>query len=336
MVRVASTKRPARDKAQTSRRPSGAPAEHIAELREIPLDQIQTPRQPARRFLGDIASLAASMQDYGLQQPISVRQDGDTYILTSGLRRLTAARMLRWPSISAFVRSVGADDAYVIDLVENLQREDLSAEEEADALGELVRTRGWTLDQVAEAVKRSPAYVSKRVRLFEDPALREAVVQRELAVSTAELLLGVPAEHRSPIIERAIAERWDQMRVRDEMQSAQALLNELNEQRDEPPAGKAPALRTSRAEPDVSMLAERPRGLTRTIREFYRLILTIQAERLTSADRSALRTLFRALVMLARAQTTPTAPVFPPLPSAGGSRNRTRVSASKTSRKRRG
>src|ERR1700737_76667 len=101
-------------------------AERIAELRQIPLDQIRCPRRPARRVLGDIASLAASMQDYGLQQPVSVRIDGVKFVLTSGLRRFSAARMLRWTSIPAFVRSVNADDAYLVDLVENLQRQDLS------------------------------------------------------------------------------------------------------------------------------------------------------------------------------------------------------------------
>jgi ParB family chromosome partitioning protein len=49
-----------------------------------------------RRQLGAISELADSMQDYGLQQPISVRAVGERYLLTSGLRRVTAARMLRW------------------------------------------------------------------------------------------------------------------------------------------------------------------------------------------------------------------------------------------------
>ena len=140
----------------------------MAELRHIPIDQIDIPRRPApaRRFLGDISALAESMQDYGLQQPISVRANGDRYTLTSGLRRLAAAQMLKWSTIAAFVRTVDADHAYLLDLIENLQREDLSPEEEADALRELIRTRGWTLQQVADAVKRSVAYVSKRVRLF--------------------------------------------------------------------------------------------------------------------------------------------------------------------------
>jgi ParB family transcriptional regulator, chromosome partitioning protein len=161
----------------------------LAELREIPLEQIDTPRTPVRRFLGDIASLADSMQEYGLQQPISVREAKGRFHLTSGLRRYHAAKLLGWKTIPAFVHNVGADHAYLVDLVENLQREDLSPEEEADALGELVRARGWTLEQVATGIKRSIGYVSKRVRVFEDPALREAVTERGLSVSTAEELL---------------------------------------------------------------------------------------------------------------------------------------------------
>jgi ParB family transcriptional regulator, chromosome partitioning protein len=324
MVRAGPTKRSGREGARRTSAPSSVRPDRVAELREIPLDKIQLPRQPVRRFLGDVANLAASMQEYGLQQPISVRAEGEQYILTSGLRRLTAARMLGWTSIAAFVRSVSADDAYVIDLVENLQREDLSPEEEADALGELVRTRRWTLDQVAEAVKRSPGYVSKRVRLFEDPDLRDAVLQRGLAVSTAELLLGVAAKQRSALIERAIAEQWDQMRVRDELQSAQAPVAALKQPRkltSTPQRDQVPGAAGARP-------GSRPPGFTRKIREFYRTILTIRSEDLTPADRSAMRTLFKALVMLARAQTAPTAPVFPPLPEQrGGGRTRTQPPA---------
>src|ERR1700737_2461689 len=150
-------------------------AEH-AELRQISVDKVDLPRRPARRFMGDIAALAESMQDYGLQQPISVRADGDRFILTSGMRRIAAARVLRWETITAFVRSVNADDAYLLDLIENIQREDLSAEEEADAFGELIRTRAWTLQEVADSVKRSVGYISKRVRVFADPSLRDAIV----------------------------------------------------------------------------------------------------------------------------------------------------------------
>src|SRR5690242_10339412 len=77
---------------------------HIAgagELRHVPIAQIDEPPRPPRRLMGDLAALAESMQEYGLQQPISVRSTGDRFVLTSGLRRLTAAKMLGWDTIPA-------------------------------------------------------------------------------------------------------------------------------------------------------------------------------------------------------------------------------------------
>jgi ParB family chromosome partitioning protein len=288
-----------------------AAAQGLAELRRIPVDQIITSRRPARRFLGDIAALAESMQDFGLQQPISVRTDGDRFILTSGLRRLAAAHMLRWETIPGFVRNVTADQAYVVDLIENLQRQDLSAEEEADALGELIRTRGWTMQQVAETIKRSVGYVSKRIRLFGDALLRDAVAHRGMPVSTAEELLAAAPETRAQLIERALAERWDQVRARDALRSS-ALDFEGQLEAD----AAVSTQRRARTTPAPGELRQslRPQGFTSAIRAFHRLISELDAHDLTPSDRAALRALFRDLVFLARATPTRTPPVFPPLP----------------------
>src|SRR4051812_11052203 len=114
-----------RKTARSSRAKAEPPVGGLSPLHEISTDLIDVPPRPARRALGDIASLADSMQDYGLQQPIAVRASGKRYVLTSGLRRLAAARLLQWETIPAFVRTVDADQAYLLDLVENLQREDL-------------------------------------------------------------------------------------------------------------------------------------------------------------------------------------------------------------------
>ncbi len=300
------------------------PGDGLAELRQIPVERITTPRRPARRFLGDIAALAESMQDFGLQQPISVRADGDRFILTSGMRRLAAARLLHWQTIPGFVRNVSADQAYVLDLIENLQRQDLSPEEEADALGELIRTRGWTLQQVAGTVKRSLAYVSKRVRLFEDALLRDAVVDRGMPVSTAEELLAAPPEERARLIEQALVERWDQGRARDALRTVddEALEREAEQDPGEDvprqPASEAPQAAGAAA---AVQPTARPRGFTRAIRSFHRLISELQSKDLTPSDRAALRALFRDLIYLARASATPGKTVFPPLPTVtSGSR----------------
>jgi ParB family transcriptional regulator, chromosome partitioning protein len=333
MSRIASKRRPSAKRAGIEPAPAKRP-ERVVELREIPVDLIDLPANPARRSLGDIAALAESMQEYGLQQPISVRAEGDQFRLTSGLRRLTAARMLGWVSVAAFVRTLSADDAYLVDLVENLQREDLSPEEEADALGELVRTRGWTLQQVADALKRSVAYVSKRVRVFEDPLLREAVTQQNLPISTAEELLGADAAQRPSLLQRALAERWDQGQARDAVRP-----NELD---------LAPSLHVSRARSmrprgtsatlprtEGQSRPTRPRGFTRVVHEFHSVIKTIRPENLTTADRSALRSLFRDLVMLGRASTAPTPRVFPELPTTPA-RKRLASARSTASVKRKG
>jgi ParB family chromosome partitioning protein len=287
------------------------------DLRYIPLKQIQIPRRPVRHILGDIPALAESMRDYGLQQPISVRAAGNRFLLTSGLRRVEAARRLGWTQILAFVRTVNSDDAYVLDLVENLQRQDLTAEEEADALGELVRTRGWTLQQVADAVKRSVAYVSKRVRIFEDPQLREAVVARGLPVSTAEELLAADPEQRAALIERALAEGWDQGRARVAIRAAEQALEAASKARKSGSGGQAGAAASDPSLDGMEAGASRPRGFTRAVRDFHRVIMVVRPEDLSAADRSALRSLFRDLVLLARASATPRSRIYPPLPDAG-------------------
>jgi ParB family chromosome partitioning protein len=291
-----------------------------ATLQQIDVERIDLPRRPARRMLGDIPALAESMQDYGLQQPISVRANGDRYILTSGMRRLAAARMLRWTSIPAFVRSVTADDAYLLDLIENLQREDLSAEEEADAFGELIRTRGWTLQQVADSVKRSVAYISKRVRVFEDPVLRAAIVDKGLPVSTAEELLGAPADQRARLIQRAVEEQWDQVRAREALRA----LLETPPEHPEPEFDDGPNRGERSSGTGEAVEPVRPKGITRAVREFHRLLLGVQPEDLTPSDRAALRALFRDLVLLARAPERRGGRVFPPLPTSSEPETRTR------------
>ena len=126
--------------------------------------------------------------------------------MVAGHRRLYAVKA----SAVRHGRRARRDDgeAFLLTLVENLQRSDLSAREESRALETLVRERAWSTRQVAEAIKRSPAYVSKRLRVFEDPVLAPLVLQNRITISAAEELLTVPPERRRMLAERA-DERWD-------------------------------------------------------------------------------------------------------------------------------
>lgn len=190
----------------------------------LPLAAIQpSPRNP-RRATGDVTELAASLREHGLLQPVVVRPSGAGYELIAGHRRYAAAKLLGWTEIAAVVRDETEEQAEILTLVENLQREDLTAKEEATALERLVRERGWTTRQVGEAIKRSHVYVSKRLRVFEDQYLAAPVLADQLPVSTAEELLRAPESDRQLLVERAVAEAWGQAQARRAVQERGKLL----------------------------------------------------------------------------------------------------------------
>ena len=175
----------------------------------IAVDQVHdSPRNPRHKVEG-LDELAASLQEYGLLQPVVVRRVNGTYELIAGHRRLAAAKQLGWRQIAAVVRDETDDQAYLLTLTENLQRDDLSPKEEAAALEVLVRERGWTTRQVGEAIKRNHTYVSRRLRVFEDPVLAPLVLERKLPVSTAEELLRVSdTQTRHGLAVRAAEHQW--------------------------------------------------------------------------------------------------------------------------------
>ena len=261
----------------------------------IPVESIVGSQRNPRRRLHGIDELAASLSTHGLLQPVLVRRADGHFELVAGHRRLAAAVQLGWQTIPAVVRSVDADEAYVLTIVENLQREDLSAREESDALAILVRQRKWSTHQVAAAIQRSQAYVSKRLRVFEDQMLGPAVVAGDLSVSAAEELLTVPERYRYEVAARAIESEWDVPKIRDFVRKRRFDANRANQRRQP--------------------------GLERRVHALRYELRDLMADDLTDADRRELRLLFNELAVLARAKPG-AARVLPELPSVRTPRRR--------------
>lgn len=182
---------------------------------EVPVADVRpSPRNPRRTF-NDIGDLAESIRAHGLLQPIVVRRIDSGYELVAGHRRLEAVQQLGWAKVPAIVRDEDPDDAYILTLVENLQRENLSPKEEAAALEVLVRERHWSTRQVGQAINRGPMYVSRRLRVFEDQTLAPLVLADQLPVSTAEELLVVgDPDRRGELARQAVDGRWERPQVR--------------------------------------------------------------------------------------------------------------------------
>jgi ParB family chromosome partitioning protein len=179
-------------------------------VHSLPLASIEpSPRNPRHLREDGIGELAGSLQTHGLLQPVVVRRRGSGYELIAGHRRFEAAKLAGWTTIAAVVRDETDDQAYILTLVENLQREDLTPKEEAAALEILVRERKWSTRQVGEAIKRSAMYVSRRLRVFDDAVLAPLVLANQLPVSTAEELLREPDDNaRRQLAEQAVTEQW--------------------------------------------------------------------------------------------------------------------------------
>ena len=171
-------------------------AEGAAELAELPVDAIHAnPRQPRKRFDADAGNgLAESVRAQGVVQPVLVRsRPAGGYELIAGERRWRAAREAGLTTVPAVVRDADDRDTFLLGLVENVARENLSPVEEARAYAMLLDEFGLGLGEVAEKVGKSKPAVSNRIRLLELPEdVLGMLERRQLSEGHARAVLGVP------------------------------------------------------------------------------------------------------------------------------------------------
>lgn len=136
--------------------------------------------------------LKASIKEKGVLQPILVRKRNGQYEVIAGERRLRAARALSLPEIPAIIKDVTDQEAFVIALIENIQREELNPIEEAEAYRKLIEEFEYTQETVARSVGKDRSTVGNLLRLLKLPIdIRKSVYNGDLSVGHARALLGV-------------------------------------------------------------------------------------------------------------------------------------------------
>lgn len=197
--------------------PQDHPTSGFAEIAIRDIDP--NPKQPRSDFdQTGLDSLAASIGSVGLLQPVVVHPDGDRYVLVAGERRLRACKMAGLNTIPAVIRTTSDDATNLTEaLVENLQREDLTALEEAAAFQQLLEDFGMTHEQVGAHVGRSRSAVTNTVRLLQLPApIHQLLANGSLTAGHARALLGSEDEaYAIHIAERAASEGWTVRRVEE-------------------------------------------------------------------------------------------------------------------------
>lgn len=186
----------------------------------LPIDHIEpNPQQPRVSFdEASLEELTASIVEVGVLQPIVVRSiEENRYELIAGERRWRAARRAGFNEIPAVVRTTDNQGTLTEALIENVQREDLGALEEAAAYRQLHEDFELTHEEIGKRVGKSRATVTNALRLLQLPAVIQGMIERrELSAGAARALLNVEdvafAEH---IAKRAVDEGWSVRQVED-------------------------------------------------------------------------------------------------------------------------
>jgi ParB family chromosome partitioning protein len=188
---------------------------------ELPLDRIrENPRQPRTRIDADaLETLAASIREHGVIQPVLVTETIDGYQLVAGERRVRAARMAGLERIPAVVRQLADREQLELALVENLQREDLDPIESATAYRQLIEEFGFTQEALSQRVGRARTTVTNTLRLLDlADVVQGSIRSGEISEGHGRALGGLPAEHQakilSTVIDRGLSVRQTEELVR--------------------------------------------------------------------------------------------------------------------------
>ena len=180
----------------------------VNKVLEVPVDMIvPNPYQPRMDIeQGDITSLAESIAQNGILQPLSVRRSGDKYELIAGERRLRAAKSCKMEYVPCIIYDISQRESAILALVENIQREDLSFFDEAIAIEKLIKFYGMTQEDAAAKLGKAQSTIANKLRLLrltEDE--RILIMQYELTERHARALLKLgSAQDRIKILEKVV------------------------------------------------------------------------------------------------------------------------------------
>ncbi|MCL5948132.1 MAG: ParB/RepB/Spo0J family partition protein [Actinobacteria bacterium] len=189
-------------------------------LREVPIGDVRPNQLQPRMVFNEekMASLAGSIREVGLLQPILVRQVGaKEYEIIAGERRWRAARRAGLQTITVIVHETDESGSLEKALIENLHREDLNSLEEAAAYQQLIDDFGYTHDQVARRVGKSRSAISNTLRLLQLPAtVQKVLADNSISAGHARALLATPDRvMQEEIAQRIVSENLTVRMVED-------------------------------------------------------------------------------------------------------------------------
>ena len=196
------------------------------EITEISLDEIRpNPYQPRKTFDNkSLKELSESIKENGVFQPIIIRKSVNGYEIIAGERRFRASKLAKKKTIPAIIREFDEAQMMEVAVLENLQREDLTPLEEAQAYEMLQKNLGLTQAEVSKRLGKSRPYIANYLRLLTLPQKTKRLLQRgELSMGQARTLLGLKDKDSIDDLARKVVKNGITVR---QLESLVAKLNE--------------------------------------------------------------------------------------------------------------
>src|SRR5678816_3835356 len=178
-------------------------------ISQIPVDAIQrNPRQPREKFdIDELENLAASIREHGVIQPLVVSPGKNgIYVLIAGERRLQAARKAGLKTVPVVIRHATDQQLLELAIIENVQRADLNAIEEAEAYQHMAKEFKMSHETIAQRVGKSRVAVTNTMRLLDAcAAVKQALVDRQISEGHARAMLSLSAKAQEELLKKVIA-----------------------------------------------------------------------------------------------------------------------------------
>lgn len=182
-----------------------------SKVQQIPIESIHPNQFQPRKIFNDekLQELSRTIEEHGLIQPIILRKAEDEhYEIIAGERRFRAVQQLEWKEISAIVTEMTDKETASVALIENLQREELTAIEEAQAYRELMQMNKITQETLARRIGKSQSFVANKLRLLKlSEPVKTALLQKEISERHGRSLLALDIEKQQEYLDRIKKEK---------------------------------------------------------------------------------------------------------------------------------
>lgn len=200
------------------------------EITELDINMI-IPRedQPRKSFDEEsLKELAGSLAEHGVLQPVLVREKGDKYEIIAGERRWRAAQIAGLQSVPAIIRQLDDSQAGELSLIENLQREDLTAVEEAQAYRQMIDRYQYTQEMLSQKIGKSRSHIANTLRILNLPSsILEMIESRKISAGHARALLSLPGQKEQLAAAREIAAKGMSVREAEKRTKPRKVIQEF-------------------------------------------------------------------------------------------------------------